>query len=169
MAHTFFGKIIEKIGGFFTMIFGSEQKVEDFLLTHADEGISWAQKLRNALAGKDADAVVYAIEAFAPDKVDMAVESIRTKVIARIDKVIAKLFEAKGCLQQPTFEARLRCFVDTTKKESASMQNAIVFKAASLYTQDSAQAESSKEVKESMTDTAVQLKLYANKIDLKTA
>lgn len=68
-------------------------------MTHADEAIDVAKKVREFIAGPILDGA----ELVLPDNIDKQIESVRSKVIAKIDQVIAKLKLNQACLTLPTF------------------------------------------------------------------
>jgi hypothetical protein len=163
MPKTFFGKTFAKIQGFFVTVFGSEKKLEEFLIHHADEAIDVATKVREFIAGPILDGA----ELVLPDNIDKQIETVRGKVISKIDQVIAKLKLNQACLTLPTFQERFVCFARAVKGFEPMVQNALIAKTASAYTQISAEGETT--IKEAIADTAVQTRLFERKIDLGTA
>lgn len=163
MPKTFFGKTFLKIQTFFVTVFGSEKKVEEFLIQHADEAIDVAKKVREFITGP----IIDSAELVLPDSIDHAIESVRGKVIGKLDRVIAMLKLNQACLTLPTFQERFVCFAKTVKNFEPMVQNALIAKTASAYTQISAEGETT--IKEAIADTAVQTRLFERKIDLGTA
>lgn len=163
MRKTFFRKTFFKIQTFFITVFGNEKKVEAFLMHHADEAIDIATRIREFIAGP----VIDGAELLLPDSIDHKIESVRSKVIEKLDRVIAMLKLDKACLALPTFQERFICFARTVKNFEPMVQNALIAKTASVYTQISSEDETS--IKEATADTAVQTRLFERKIDLGTA
>lgn len=151
-------KLWIKIQTFFVTVFGSEQKVEQFLLEHADEAIQVFGEINKVVHSP----VINAIELVLPAKFATATEAIRQKVESVIEQVITELKVGDACLQLPTFPEKFACFVAEIRKLSPKMQNGAILKGASSYVQLIAD----QPIKESMADTAIQHVLFANKIDL---
>lgn len=160
MPKTFFGKTFLKIRTFFITVFGNEKKVEEFLIHHVDEAIDVAKKVREFIAGP----IIDGAELVLPDSIDHKIESVRGKVIAKLDRVIALLKLNQACLALPTFQERFICFANTIKNFEPVVQNALIAKTASAYTQISVEGETA--IKEATADTAVQTRLFERKIDL---
>ncbi len=156
-----FKDILKSIGAFFVMLFGNAEKVEDWMISHADEGIEKGQFVRDLVKGPLPDL----IKAVTPDFVDKIIDKYRADVIEKIDKVIAEMQNTSICLHLSTPAERIACYVNEVRGMSAKRQNGEIYKFASSYTQLSA-ADANKEVKESVADTAVQTRLMAKKIDL---
>ena len=150
-----------KIQTFFVTIFGSEAKVEQFLLDHASEAIDVFGEINKVLHSP----VIGAIELVLPAQFVNVAENIRTKVEDIIDKVIVELNVGNACLQLPTFPERFACFITQLKTLSPKMQNGAILKGASTYVQILAE----QPVKEATADTAIQHVLFSQKIDLGTA
>jgi hypothetical protein len=154
-------KLWLKIETFFVTTFGSEEKLEKFLLDHAGEAIEVFGEIKTLVQSP----VITAIEVALPLQFTNAVESIRTKIETVVDKVVAELNIGQACLLLPTFGQRLSCFIMEIKKLSPKMQDAAIMKGASSYVSLIAE----QPVKEAMADTAIQHVLFAKKIDLGTA
>lgn len=163
MRKTFFGKTFFKIQTFFITVFGNEKKAQEFLMRHADEAIDIATRIREFIAGP----IIEGAELLLPDSIDHKVESVRSKVTEKLDRVIAKLKLNQACLTLPTFQERFACFAKTVKNFEPMVQNALIAKTASVYTQIS--SEDGISIKEATADTAVQTRLFERKIDLGTA
>lgn len=159
-----FKDILKSIGAFFVMLFGNAKKVEDWMISHADEGIEKGQFIRDLVKGILPDM----IKAVTPDAIDRIIDKYRADVIEKIDRVIAEMQKASVCLNLKTPGERIACYVNEVRGMSSKRQNGEILKFASSYTQLSA-ADAKKEVKESVADTAVQTRLMAKKIDLGVA
>ncbi len=98
---------------------------DQYVDAHIDTALHVTTAIKNILASPVADILT----AIIPGTLD---DTIRTKLVAALDKAIEALTIADNCKQCTTIEDKLQCFIQQIRQRDPQLQDALLQKLASL-------------------------------------
>lgn len=148
----------QKLGAFFSRIFGGVRKVTKWIEEHVDDAIDIVGKIK-ALVENPMTLILVKL---LPDKWEGKAEEALQKIQPILVKVMTALNLGEGCLQKETFLEQVQCFIEEIRKLSPSHRAAVYHKIASLYAAES----SGHELKQNVVETLVQARFMERKNEL---
>lgn len=144
------------IGLFFIKMFGGLKKFGKFLTDHVDIAIVIGKKILEYMNNPAVVGIEGLLSYLLGDKFKNASEEVIQKVTDALVKAIGDIVGAKGCLDKPTAQEKILCFIDLLKQKTEHDRDGTLVKTMSRFIVHN----SGGEIKSNVADTIIQNRFF---------